>query len=40
MSKRTPYRKLIPIYKFSDNLKESDSLERQANLRLHMKIER
>lgn len=24
------YRKLIPIYKFSDNLKESDSLERQA----------
>ena len=26
------YRKLIPIYKFSDNLKESDSLERQTIL--------
>ena len=24
------YRKPIPIYKFGDNLKESDSLERQA----------
>lgn len=29
-NKDKPYRKPIPIYKFGDNLKESDSLERQA----------
>lgn len=27
------YRKPIPIYKFGDNLKESDSLERRAFIR-------